>query len=84
VAWTFDGDGTGKRGSSVTTTSTTAREGELVGILLTIGLAWCLLALGLAVVVGRAVRVADEQDIIPWVEIPEVPAFDERVPTRVR
>jgi hypothetical protein len=29
------------------------------------------------VVVGRSVRVADQRDLLPWVEIPDVSAFEE-------
>jgi hypothetical protein len=42
-----------------------------VGIVLAIGLCWCLLALTGAVLVGRSVRVADQRDRLPWVEVPE-------------
>jgi len=51
-----------------------------VGIVLTIGLAWLLLALGLAVLVGRSVRVADQRDLLPWVEVPDASAFGEASP----
>jgi hypothetical protein len=55
-----------------------------VGIVLAIVLLWVVFALGLAVVVGRLVRLADQRDLLPWVEIPDVSAFDEVAGEHVR
>jgi hypothetical protein len=48
------------------------------GLLLLIGLTWCLLALGAAVVLGRVVRMRDLREPGLCIEVPDVAAVDER------
>lgn len=55
-----------------------------MGILLVVGLFWCLLALAFAVLVGRSIRVGDQRDLLPWVEVPDTSAFDRGTASHVR
>ena len=48
------------------------------GLLLLIGLTWCLLALGAAVVLGRVVRLRDLREPGLYIEVPDVVALDGR------